>query len=75
MYVFIMLSLGCIVISHLVVTDLFTHSLSDMISTLLGHAIFYTEGVLHKIYILQVSKQAREQYKFENVLLILLFKS
>ena len=45
-----MLSLGCIVISDLVVNEFFMHSLSGMYdSTLLGRTIFYTEGVLHEI--------------------------
>ena len=44
-YLFSMLSLGRIVISDLVVVDLFVHSLFKYHSTLLGHAIFYIKGI------------------------------
>ena len=37
-----MLSLGCILISDLVVTDLFMHSLSGMILLYLAAPLFYT---------------------------------
>ena len=44
-YAFSMLSLGCIVISDLVVTNHFMHSLSGMILLYLAVSLFYTEGV------------------------------
>ena len=49
-YVFSMLSLGFIVISHLVVADLFIYSLSGMIlCTILGRTIFTLMVFLHEI--------------------------
>ena len=47
------LSLDCILISDLVVADLFMHSLPGSYdSTLLGHVLFYTEGaIVHEIVI------------------------
>ena len=44
-FVFSMLSLGCIVISDLVVANPFMHSFSDMILLYLAAPFFYTEGV------------------------------
>ena len=48
-YAFSMLSLGHMLISELVVTDLFMNSLPGMIVLLLGHDLFHTKGVLHEI--------------------------
>ena len=47
-YIFSMLSLGHVLISDLVVADLFMHSLPGMILLYLAQ-LFYTKGVLHEI--------------------------
>ena len=49
MYVLSMLSLGCIVISDLVVVNLFMHSLSGMILLYLAAPFFTVKVFLHEI--------------------------
>ena len=56
-----MLSLGHILISDLVVTNLFMHSLPGMILFTWPH-LFYTEGVLHKIT-LYCEKHKNKRYE------------
>ena len=48
-YAFSMLSLGCILIQDLVVTNLFMHSLRDMILLYLATSIFTPKVFLHEI--------------------------
>ena len=49
-YVFSLLSLGCILISDLVVADLFMHSLSGMILLYFATPFFTLKVFLHEIY-------------------------
>ena len=50
-YVFSMLSLGRVLISDLVVTNLFMHTLPGMIFCFTWPHLFYIECILHEIYI------------------------
>ena len=56
-----MLGLGRILISDLVVANLFMYSLPVMILLYLAASFFYTEGVLDEIYTYRIVQNSRQR--------------
>ena len=68
-YVFSMLSLGCILISDLVVTNLFLHSIPGIYILLYLAKPFYTKSVLHEIIFTYQIKHVLCLHILKNLLL------